>query len=69
MLANSNQDFSVYVNMLFQGAHKFFVTQVKSTEHAKLLARQDSLGLEASYIEHQEAQSDSVLDEESDLEH
>ena len=51
MLANSNQDFSVYVNILFQGAQKFFVTQIKSQEHAKLLARQDSLGLEASYME------------------
>ena len=68
MRANSNQDVSAYVSMLFQGAQKFFVTQIKSQEHAKLLARQDSLGLEASYMENQEGGSDSNLDEESDLE-
>lgn len=28
MLSNSNQDFNVYVNMLFPGANKLFVTRL-----------------------------------------
>ena len=47
MLANSNQDFSVYVNILFQGAHNFFISQIKPSEHVKMLARKDTLGLDA----------------------
>ena len=68
MLANSNQDFSIYVNILFQGVQKFFITQIKSPEHARLIAREDSLGIEASYMRQIDQQSDSVFDEESDLE-
>ena len=45
---NSNRNFSVYINELFQGAHKLFVTQIKTSEHLKLLAREDSLGLQTS---------------------
>ena len=28
MLANSNQDFSVYINILFQGVQKLYVTRL-----------------------------------------
>jgi hypothetical protein len=45
MLANSNQDFSVYINILFQGAHNLFMSQIKPSEHVKMLARADTLGI------------------------
>jgi hypothetical protein len=32
MLASSNQDFNVYINMLFTGAHKLFVTRLLQSE-------------------------------------
>ena len=66
MLVNSNRNFSVYVNQLFQGAYKFFVTQIKTSEHLRLLAREDSLGLQTS-IE-QENSNSSMSDEDADFE-
>jgi len=66
MLANSNQDFSVYIKMLFQGAHNLFVTRIKPSEHVRMLARADSLGIKA---ELDEADSDSsISDQDSDVE-
>ena len=65
MLANSNQDFSVYINILFQGAHNLFISQVKPSEHVKMLARADTLGLDAQI----ENDTDSLASEEdSDVE-
>lgn len=47
MLANSNQDFSVYINILFQGAYNLFISQIKPSEHVKMTARVDTLGFNA----------------------
>ena len=66
MLANSNQDFSVYVNILFQGAHNFFISTIKPSEHVKVLARKDTLGLDAQI---EDSETDSVASEQdSDIE-
>lgn len=66
MLANSNQDFSVYTNILFQGAHNLFISQIQPSEHVKMLARADTLGLDARI---QDTESDSVRsDDDSDVE-
>lgn len=65
MLANSNQDFSVYINILFQGAHNLFISQIKPSEHVKMTARADTLGLNAQI----ENDTDSMQsEEESDVE-
>lgn len=56
MLANSNQDFSVYVTMLFQGAQNLFISQIKPNQHVKVLARTDTLGLDA-HIDEPESES------------
>ena len=45
MLVNSNQDFSVYVNLLFQGAYNLFMTRFQTSQHVHLLARKDSFGV------------------------
>ena len=66
MLVNSNQDFSVYINILFQGAHNLFMTQIKPSEHVKMLARADTLGLDAQ-IEDDETES-LRSEEDSDVE-
>lgn len=36
MLCNSNQDFSVYINLLFQGAHKLYITRMPPNEREPL---------------------------------
>ena len=65
MLANSNQDFSVYINILFQGAHNLFISQIKPSEHVKMTAGADTLGLNAQI----ENDTDSMQsEEESDVE-
>lgn len=45
MLANSNQDFSVYINIMFQGAYNLFISQIKPSEHVRMLVRSDTLGV------------------------
>lgn len=47
MLANSNQDFSVYINIIFQGAQNLFISHIKPSEHVKMVAHSDTLGLNA----------------------
>ena len=39
MLVNSNKDFSVYVNSMFQGAQNFYIAPMRPSEHVKLLAK------------------------------
>jgi len=34
-LANSNQDFNEYINVLFQGAHKLFINRILGKEPMK----------------------------------
>lgn len=53
MLVSSNLDFSVYFTLMFRGAHKLFVTQIKQPQHLKLYGREDSLGFEASVLDEQ----------------
>ena len=65
MLANSNQDFSVYINIIFQGAQNLFISHIKPSEHVKMVARSDTLGLNAQI----ENDTDSIQsEEESDVE-
>ena len=65
MLANSNQDFSVYINIIFQGAHNLFISHIKPSEHVKMVARADTLGLNARIDD----ETDSLQsEEESDVE-
>lgn len=66
MLANSNQDFSVYINILFQGAHNLFISKIKPSEHVRMLARADTLGVKAE-IE-QDSDDSLTSEEESDVE-
>lgn len=69
MLANSNQDFSVYVNILFQGAHNLFMSSIKPSEHVKMLARADTLGLDAQLDNDTETdRSEDESDVEAQLE-
>lgn len=66
MLANSNQDFSVYINILFQGAHNLFISQIQPSEHVKMLAKGDDLGLDVKIAD---SDSDSVQSsDDSDVE-
>lgn len=53
MQVSSNLDFSVYINFMFRGAQKLFVTQIKQAQHLKLYGREDSLGFEASIMDDQ----------------
>jgi hypothetical protein len=39
MLAHSNHDFSVYINLLFQGAQKLYINRIQ----AETLPQQDNL--------------------------
>lgn len=64
MLANSNRDFSVYVNIIFQGAQNLFISQIKPSEHVKMVARKDNFGLNAQI----ENDTESMSEEESDVE-
>ena len=65
MLANSNQDFSVYINIIFQGAQNLFISHIKPSEHVKMMARADTLGLNAQV----DNDTDSLKsEEESDVE-
>ena len=65
MLATSNYAFSVYINIIFQGAHNLFISNIKPSEHVKMVARADTLGLNA----HIDNETDSLQsEEESDVE-
>ena len=66
MMVNSNKDFSVYINRLFQGAHNFFISPMRPSEHVKLFTKIDTLGLDAT-IEDEEQESDES-EETSDVE-
>ena len=63
-LVNSNQNCSQYVSLLFQGAYKFYQTQIKTSEHLKVLAREDSLGLHTQIQQDQSASSGSEGEED-----
>lgn len=58
MLANSNQDFNVYINMLFSGAHKLFVTRLLQSEDIE----QQSLAMK---YENSKGQEDDEIDFET----
>lgn len=68
MLANSNQDFSVYINILFQGAQNLFISSIKPSQHVKVLARTDELGLDAQIDDPDSESADQSEDQESDIE-
>lgn len=62
MLANSNQDFNCYVNMLFTGAQKLFVTRLLRQEdleqHSLALKNQES----HNHFDEDEVEFESLLE-------
>ena len=59
----------MYINILFQGAQNLFISQLKTSQHVKVLARTDTLGLDAQIDEPDSSSSMSNDDaEDSDIE-
>jgi hypothetical protein len=63
MLVNSNKDFSVYVNRMFQGAHNLFMAPMRPSEHVNLLAKQDTYGLDATINDEEDEDDQSEVSE------